>query len=74
MPSQDSSFQLPPADTIAPTRSLIEALIAGGDYPTGEQGRAAIATLVAAHVSDQNGHLTVSTEQMLPRELEFQYP
>jgi len=73
-PSQDSNFQLVPADTIAPTRSLLEALIVGRDYPTGEQGRAAIATLVAAHISDQKGHQTVGTDQMLPRELEFQYP
>jgi hypothetical protein len=74
MPSEDSSFLLPPADTIDPTRCLLEALIAGRDYPTGEQGRAAIATLVAAHVSDQDGHREVSTGQALPRELEFQYP
>ncbi len=74
MPSQDSSFRLAPADMIAPTRCLLEALTAGRDYPTGEQGRAAIATLVAAHVSDQNGHDAVRTDQMLPRELEFHYP
>lgn len=74
MPSHDSSLQFEPADTVAPTRSVLEALIADGEYPTGEHGRTAIATLVAAHVSDQQGHRAVSTEGSLPRELRFQYP
>ncbi len=73
MPSQDSSLKVAPADAVAPTRSVLEALVAERDYPSGEDGRTAIATLVAAHVSDENGHLPIST-QTLPREREFQYP
>lgn len=74
MASHDSSLQCDPADTVAPARSVLEALVADGDYPTGEQGRTAIATLVAAHVSDQQGHRAVHTEGPLPRELRFPYP
>ena len=74
MESHDSSLQFEPADSVAPTRAVLEALIADGEYPTGEQGRTAVATLVAAHVSDQQGHRTVSTGEALPRELRFPYP
>jgi predicted dehydrogenase len=73
MPSQDSSLKVAPADAVAPTRSVLEALVAGGDYPSGEDGRAAVATLVAAYISDENGHRPVSIDA-LPREREFQYP
>ena len=73
MPSQDSSLEVAPADAMAPTRSVLEALVAERNYPTGEDGRVAVATLVAAYVSDENGHIPVSTEG-LPREREFQYP
>ncbi len=74
MASEESSLQLAPADAVAPTRSVLEALIAGGDYPTGEQARTAIATLVAAHISNQHDHRAVSTNGSLPRDLRFQYP
>ncbi|HYU46508.1 MAG TPA: Gfo/Idh/MocA family oxidoreductase [Terriglobales bacterium] len=73
MASHDSSLQFEPADVLAPTRAVLEALIADGEYPTGDHGRTAVATLVAAHVSDQQGHRAVSTEGTLPRELTFQY-
>jgi predicted dehydrogenase len=73
MPSQDSTLKVAPSDALAPTRSVLEALVAEHDYPSGEDGRTAVATLVAAYVSDENGHRPVSTES-LPRECEFQYP
>jgi predicted dehydrogenase len=74
MESHDSSLQFEPADAVVPTRSVLQALIADGEYPTGEQGRTAVATLVAAHVSDQQGHRAVTTGEALPRELRFPYP
>jgi predicted dehydrogenase len=74
MESRDSSPQTAPTDAVAPTRSVLEALIADGDYPTGEHGRTAVATLVAAHVSEQQGHRTVPADGTLPREFRFQYP
>ncbi len=72
--SCDSSPQSSPTDVMAPTRSVIEALIANRDYPSGEQGRAAIATLVAAHVSDRDGHRPVNIDAALPRGMSFPYP
>jgi hypothetical protein len=74
MESHDSSLQLEPADSVAPTRAVLEALIADRDYPTGDDGRTAVATLVAAHVSHRQSHRAVGTDGALPRELRFPYP
>jgi predicted dehydrogenase len=74
MASDDSSLELEPADAVAPTRSLLEALTANGDYPTGVEGSRAIAALVAAHVSNQSGHGPVSIDDRLPRKMRFPYP
>ena len=72
MPSEDSTAEVAPADALAPTRRVLEALIDGRDCPNGEDGRTAIATLVAAHVSDESGHRGVGLDG-LPRDREFQY-
>ena len=74
MESHDSSLQLEPADAVAPTRAVLEALIADREYPTGDDGRTAVATLVAAHVSHRQSHRAVGTDGPLPRELRFPYP
>jgi predicted dehydrogenase len=55
MPHTIQARSLAPADAVAPTRSVMEALLAGHDYPTGEDGRAAMAVLVAAHMSNAQG-------------------
>ncbi len=73
MTSEDTVIQVTPADSVAPTRRVLEALIAGRDYPTGEDGRTAVATLVAAHLSNESGHRPVELDG-LPREREFRYP
>ena len=74
MESHDSSLQFEPADAVAPTRAVLEALIADREYPNGDEGRTAVATLVAAHVSHRQSHRAVSTDGPLPRELRFPYP
>lgn len=71
--SRDTVIPVTPADSVAPTRCVLEALIAGRDYPTGEEGRTAVATLVAAHLSNESGHRPVELDD-LPREREFPYP
>ncbi len=71
--SQNSSIRVAPADALAPTRGVLDALINGREFPTGEDGRTAVATLVAAHVSNQNGHRPVGLDR-LPLEQEFPYP
>ena len=68
MPLRDAA----PADALAPTRSVLEALLSGRDYPTGEDGRLAVATLVAGYLSDESGHRTVRVDDAeLPLDRRF---
>jgi hypothetical protein len=39
-------------------------LLSNAGYPTGEDGRLAVATLVAAYISDENEHRSVDVENM----------
>lgn len=59
MPYSVTSAAITPADAVAPTRSVLEALLAGADYPTGGDGRLAMQALVAAHISNKRGGSTV---------------
>lgn len=59
MPYSVRTEAITPADAVAPTRSVLEALLAGDNYPTGEDGRLAMQALVAAHVSNRRGGSTV---------------
>jgi predicted dehydrogenase len=56
----DREFTVAPVEAVAPSRAVLEALVSGADVPTGEHGRMAVAALVAAHVSHENGHTAVS--------------
>ena len=51
--------QIQPADVLGPSKAVLQALLEGNNYPTGEEGRLAVATLVAAYVSTENGHASV---------------
>jgi predicted dehydrogenase len=53
------TFVIRGADAFAPSRAVLNALLNGGDAPSGEEGRLAVATLVAAYLSDEGGHLPV---------------
>ena len=66
MPWLQRDFEITPADSVAPTRSVLSALLNGEDYPAGDIGRIAVEILVAAYVSDENGGRTVDlrTETM----------
>jgi predicted dehydrogenase len=59
MPWEEGQRQIAQSDSVAPTRAVLQALLAEGAYPTGEQGRHAIAILSAAHLSDEQGHRSV---------------
>lgn len=63
MPSQTSEQTITPADVIAPTRAVLEALIQGANPPSGEDGRHAVAALVAAYISDEEGHRPVKISE-----------
>lgn len=43
--------------------AVLRALFAGGDYPTGADGRLALLTLVACHLSAEAGGATVTLQQ-----------
>ena len=59
MPREASQVRIAPADAVAPTRAVLEALLKEKDAPDGEDGRLAVAVLVAAYFSDENGHVPV---------------
>jgi myo-inositol 2-dehydrogenase / D-chiro-inositol 1-dehydrogenase len=74
MPSEERSVAVPAtSDLMLPTRRTVEALLAGGDFPTGEDGRHALAVLVAAHVSAERGGAAVRVDDELPRERTFDH-
>lgn len=59
MPYSVTSTAITPADAVAPTRSVLQALLSGEGYPTGEDGRLAMQALVAAHISNNRDGATV---------------
>lgn len=71
MPSVETTKKITPADSVGPTRTVLEALLNGQNFPTGEEGRLAVATLVAAYVSDESGHLPVKVDDHLPLDRKF---
>jgi predicted dehydrogenase len=71
MPHATRTEQIEPADALAPTRSVLKALLDGKSFPSGEDGRLAVATLVAAYLSDERGHVPVPVDGALPRDRSF---
>jgi predicted dehydrogenase len=71
LPSVVDRWEITPVNVVEPTRALLVALIAGDGYPTGEDGRAAVAGIVAAHVSDEAGHCPVAIDRALPADRVF---
>jgi predicted dehydrogenase len=47
------------ADVIDVSGAAMRALLEGKNYCSGEDGRSAVATLVAAYISDENGHVGI---------------
>jgi predicted dehydrogenase len=62
MPWTETTYKIKPADAVAPSRAVLEALLNDGNPPTGEDGRLAVAALVAAYVSDESGHTAARLE------------
>ncbi len=68
MPRTSETLQVPPASASAPAMAVLKALLEDGDPPTGEDGRLAVATLIAAHLSDEAGHQPMAVDlRQLPR-------
>ena len=58
-------------DVVGPSRQVLEVLLRGDGYPSGEDGLLAVAALVGAHVSHESGHRAVALDAQLPRDREF---
>lgn len=72
MPFTETKSQIPPADAVTPSLSVMKALVEGGDYPSGEIGRMALETLVAAYLSHENGNCIIDlSKDTLPRSRVF---
>jgi predicted dehydrogenase len=71
MASVDTEMTIKPADSIEPTKFVLDALIHEINYPTGEEGRLAIATLVAAYCSHEQNHKSIIIDNDLPVNREF---
>lgn len=71
LPASETEYRIAPADSVGPSAAVLDALIRGDGHPTGEDGRLAVAALVAAHVSDESGHVPVSVAEGLPRDRLF---
>lgn len=71
MPWTDQTTQIAPVDVLAPTQAVLKALLAGEDYPTGEDGRQAVATLIAGYLSAEHEGRAISVDGSLPADRSF---
>ena len=55
MPYEERAIAITPADSVAPTRAVLQALLAGKNYPDGAVGRMAVEVLAAAYMSQRAG-------------------
>lgn len=63
MPFIENVTKISPADAIAPSKAVLQALLSNKDYPDGEDGRKAVEVLVAAYISAESGNRAVSLRQ-----------
>ena len=72
MPYDERTIAITPADSVAPTRAVLEALLAGKNYPDGAVGRMAVEVLAAAYASDEQGGKPIAlASAKLPRDRTF---
>jgi len=72
MPYETTIKDITPADAVAPTRSVMEALLKGENYPDGETGRLVLELLVAAYLSHEQDGKTIDLRTTdLPRDRVF---
>ena len=73
-PWLSESRKIARVSSMTPTQAVLAGLLSERDYPTGEEGRSAVATLVAAYVSDETGNKPIHLSSgELPREREFSW-
>lgn len=64
MPWDRWQRQFPQADNVGPTEAVMRALLEGGDYPDGEDGRGVVAALAAAYRSAEAGSIPVNVASL----------
>jgi predicted dehydrogenase len=64
MPSLRTQQMIKPVDVIAPSLAVLESLLKEQNPPVGEDGRLAVAVLIAAYVSNEEGHRSVSLKEV----------
>lgn len=71
-PAVRATSVIAPADVITPTAAVLRALLAKGNFPTGEEGRLAVAILVGAYLSDESCNVAIDLQRdTLPLGREF---
>ena len=63
MPADRAAQTIAPADVIAPSAAVLDALLRNDNYPSGADGRLAVAVLVAAYLSHERGHAAVDLDR-----------
>lgn len=71
MPAVEEIRQIKPVDVVAPTEAIWRAMLAGAPIPDGYCGRHAVAALVAANLSGEEGAKSVEVSNSLPAERVF---
>jgi predicted dehydrogenase len=66
MPWEEGERRIEPADALVPSLRVLEALLAGKGYTTGEDGLATVRALVAIHVSAEDNNRIVKLDEPLP--------
>lgn len=74
MPARHQEIEVAPADAVEPSLRVLERLLSGSDYPTGQDGRSAVAAFAAAVVSNESGGRAVPVDlASLPVTRTFDY-
>jgi hypothetical protein len=63
MAAHRTTQTIAPADVIAPSAAVLQALVRGANYPDGADGRLAVAVLVAAYLSHERAHAAIDLER-----------
>lgn len=70
-PNRTTQTAVPPAESLAPAKAVLGALLNGVNYPTGVEARSTIQALVAAHLSAEKDGCPVTVDEQLPTDRTF---
>lgn len=72
MPASETVREIAPADAVAPSRSVLQALLNGSIPDSAANARLAVSALVAAYVSHETGHRAIAIkDSVLPLDRVF---